>query len=312
MTSNFSESFKRAQSNKRTLENDSVILLERNLNSLKRNFIDLDYKLKTEAKFYPHTSTFIETANTVSRLNTKLFIEKENLEKKAISTMCENARLEDKIDSFKFKNSLLEKELDQELNFNKRIISENLELKQNLESLERQNQFLSKKLEDLKTDIKVIEKIEERKNNQLFDAKEEFARVVERNNLLTDRLEILEKENKLLSSSVDHKKQDKLDLLDKSRLLEKVVSEKERTIGSVVSENQKLETEVFVWKQKVEAQEQHNQFLELEKKELLNSLSSSYKQENVLLAEISVLKGRVLVLERKNSEFIDNFRRLTS
>lgn len=310
MTSNYSNSFKRPQSLKRFYENESVILLEKNLNNLKRNFIELDHKLKTDNKYSP--PAFYETASSLSRLNTKLFIEKENLEKKAISTLCQNARLEEKVNDFRVTNSILTRELDQELNFNKKVISENLELKSNLRVVETQNRSLSKKLDEFKSDVKVIEQIEVRKSCQLRAAKEELDKAIERNKYLSEKLGILESQNRVLTVSVDQLKNEKEALNNRNDVLEKLLLEKEQNVNFLFSQNDKLENEILVSKKNLEAQEQHNRFLETEKKDLLASLSESYKQENNLLLEISVLRDKVFFLERKNSEFIDNFRRFTS
>ena len=239
MKDSFTDGMRRTYSSKKISENDSVLLLERNLNHLKRQFIDLEFQLKTETKpsTFRANKNLADSRSCLTELNTKLFFEKENLEKKAISTMTKNAKLEEKVTDFKVQNSVLNRQLELELSMNRRILTENLEIKQTLEQKEKDNTLLSRKLDNLKDDVRVIEQLETRKALKCSELKEELSRVLERNRQLTEKMELLQKESYLGQLEVEQNAREKMALLENNSFLERSIKEKEKQAAVFEQQN---------------------------------------------------------------------------
>lgn len=303
---------RRTQSSKKLVpaQSESVYLLEKNLNSLKRQFLDLEVKLKQ-----PRPATFnprpVEPRSVLYEINAKLFKEKENLEKKALSTMCEKARLEEKMSDVKFKNQVLNHELEIEHSVNKRILDENFEMKQSLEAAEIENTVLASKLTDLKADVELIEEIEAQKCVKLLKVTEELEKANERNRHLQKRVEDLEADALISKMSIDQLTKDRLDLNSKWISLDAKLAEKEKQIGFLSADNERLEKQLFQSKMAHELLDKHHSRLETEKNDLLDSLAKAYRTETELMGDIAVLKARVSILESKNEEYVEQLWRFT-
>lgn len=313
MQNSLMESLRKTYSTKRMSENDSVVLLERNLNSLKKQFVDLEYKLKTDQKPAPFSLSrgLIENKSCISELNTKLFIEKENLEKKTISTMCENVKLEEKVQTCKLKNNILNRELERELNVNKLVINENLNMKQNMEQLERQNCYLEKKLDNLKTEVKIFEEIEARKSIRHAELQEECDQTIQQNKILAEKLSQIEKENSQFQFENALLIKAKNNLEMKNDQLQMNLKEKENEIVHIGLENERHKQLLGCSQRNYDVLERHHQSLGNEKNNLYETLSKSYRQETELQGEVALLKAKIHILERRNNECVDQLWKLT-
>lgn len=312
MRATLSESIKRPSSHKRLTQTggESVFLLEKNLNTLKRQFLDLEVKMRQPKcqSFQPRAP---EPRSILYDLNAKLFKEKENLEKKALSQMCENAKLEEKISDFKLKNNILNRELELEHSVNQHIVNENLEMKQSLEQAEQERTLLASRLTELKQDVEVIEKVEVQKAAQLLDAREEIQRLKERNTILHDRVQAIEKDAAVAKMSVEQLTREKADLQERYAILDLRATEKEKLLAHMTLENERLEKALAVSRKAFELGERHSQKVESEKSDLLSSLAKAYRQETDLMGEIAVLKAKVSILEQRNEEAVEQLWRIT-
>lgn len=303
---------RRTQSSKKFVpaQSESVYLLEKNLNTLKRQFLDLEVKLKQ-----PRPATFntrpVEPRSVLYEINAKLFKEKENLEKKAISTMCEKARLEEKMTDVKFKNQVLNHELQIEHSVNKRILDENFEMKQNLEAAEIEKSILASKLTDLKADVELIEEIETQKGLQLLKAREELERANERNKQLQKRVEDLEAEALVSKMTIDQLTKDRIEQQSRLVSLDVKLAEREKQVNFMTVDNERLEKQLFQSKMTHELLEKQNDRLEAEKNDLLDSLAKAYRTETELMGDVAILKAKVSLLESKNDEYVEQLWRFT-
>lgn len=298
-------------STKRMSENDSVLLLERNLNHLKRQFIDLDIKLKTDtrASTFNTVRQLTENRSCLTELNTKLFIEKENLEKKAVKTMCKNAKLEDQVSDFKVQNSVLNRQLDVELAMNQHILSQHLEMKQSLLQTENKNSMLVRKLGNLKEEVKIIEQVEVRKTQKCISLKDELYKIQQKNVGISEQIEMLEKDNYICQLQISQQERDKIELKEENKLLERSVQEKHKVVFNLEQRNELLEKQLATSRKNNEFLERQAMIADGEKGELLSDLSKTYKQESELLGEIAMLKNTIGLLESKNNKCIDQLWR---
>jgi hypothetical protein len=311
MKSTTADVLKRSQSNKRMAPTDSIFLLEKNLNTLKRQFLDLEVKLK-----HPRPATFQpkspEPRSTIYELNAKLIRDKENIEKKAIHSICENAKLEEKVSDFKIKNSILSRELELEHSVNKRVVAENLDMKQNLDLVERTNNLLATKLDLLKEGVQEIVKEEAQKECQLVEAKVELHLLTDRNKTLQEKNQILAQETIYAKTAVEQLARDKCSLQGKVVHSEVKILEKEEVIAALSRDNETLQRQLAASRINNEALERQVVFLETEKKDIMNSLTKSYRTETELLGEIAILRTKVALLEEKNDVFQSRIWRLMS
>ena len=184
------EASRHFSASRRGIENESVALLEKNLNNLKRQFGDLEHKLTAESRAasLKNLRSMMDNRSALAELNTKLFIEKENLEKKALSTLAEKSRLEETVSGCQIQNSYLGQELHKEQSLNKKIIKDNIEVKKELEVVEHQKCSLGQKLEDSKTEVRLLEIDNARNHRKMEELKKEHKWTVERNTKLNEKV----------------------------------------------------------------------------------------------------------------------------
>ena len=308
-----SEYLRSSLSQKRMVENDSVILLERNLNTLKTKFYDLESKLKQNSSHInslKHPTVFEDNLSYLSQANIRLSVERENLEKKAITKICENARLEEKVSDYKIRNHLLNETLEKELSLNQKVIHQNLELKNNSVALGIQNNELSKKLDEIRKDIDYYDALEKQRHKKHLDLQDKYFGSIERNKLLTSRVEVLDCENLLLKEEINNLSQSKLDLLNLSGSYQKRISDKEVLLMAKIKENEELEKRLADLNIQHEYSETNYKLLELEKKNLEKKLAHLYVSEEELLKEISEMRSKVAFLESQNKHCMEQILRM--
>lgn len=301
---------RRPASHKRLAQSESVFQLEKNLSTLKRQFLDLEVKLRQpkSVTFQPRAP---EPRSVLYELNARLAREKENMEKKAISTLCENAKLEEKVSEAKLRNSALNRELELEQTVNQRIAHENLEMKQSLEAAERENDLLASRLDALKADVQFIEEVEVQKVSQLLVARQDLLRAQEDNAALREKVQRLEKDLVAARVGLDQLARERSELQDRQAVLELRAAEKEKQAGTLAAETERLEKQLALSRHNHEVTQRHHAVLEAEKGDLLAQLTKAYRGETELLGEVAVLKARVALLEQKNDEYVDRLWRLT-
>jgi len=312
------ESTSTGQGMPRAEEQRAISELERSLAALKNKYAELEREnvlqhqsVDADKEDTPEeVKNFRSTLSRQSKISQVIHDEKENLERRATDYLKMNRQFEDQLGDLKTENRSLNDKLEFELTRNKSMITENTELKSQVQTYEAKVLLLESTLKNLQTDVLASESAQQEKERHLREVQSSLKSLTESNaNAHIQKIE-LENYNRLASSDLKVLQDKKNDLTAKINAASDRLTVLRSSTTVANAENEQMIKRLQETSETLNLHVENEALLQTEKKNLMSKMQILCEEEGRLLEDIKEIQEKIRHLESENDKIIEQLSKV--